>query len=103
MGKGAIILSETVNGSSPRTEHSFQLRFSEALTQTMMPNARIVAWTVTESGEMICDSIEVNVDASFANKVSCHSSLNRDAVENYQLEKTYLYHLMRNIWSVLNG
>jgi len=36
----------------------------------LSPNARIIVWCSTSSGEIITDSMEVNVDAAFANEVS---------------------------------
>jgi len=70
MSKGVIVVSDVVIESSPRNNHEFKLTFSEAMTQLLMPRARVVTWTVTDSGEMISDSLEVHVAASFANKVS---------------------------------
>jgi Alpha-2-macroglobulin bait region domain len=70
LSKGNIVSSDTVTSSNPRSDHEFKLTFTEAMAQLLMPRARLVTWAVTGTGEMISDSLEVNVAASFSNKVS---------------------------------
>ena len=66
-----IVLSEMQQSSSgAKTRHDFSLTFDDAVAQLLSPSAFIVVWCVTSAGEIVSDSLEVNVDAVFKNEVS---------------------------------
>ena len=70
ISKGAILFGDTVLEPSPVIGHQLELTFSEVMAHMMLPSARIVAWTVTSAGEIISDSLQITVNASFSNKVA---------------------------------
>lgn len=49
----------------------YNLELTRELAQRASPNARVLAWYVASNGEVILDSIELVVDALFANQVMC--------------------------------
>ena len=65
LSKGIIVVSNTVTG-----QYRVELDIDEALAQKLAPSARIIAWGITNSGEIITDSLEVTADGAFANDVN---------------------------------
>ena len=75
LSKGIILLSNTVIVSAS-TQYRVELDIDAALAQKMAPSSRIIAWCITDSGEIITDSLDVTVDGAFANTVMKHVTLN---------------------------
>jgi len=72
LSKGVIIRADTRSSSDAKTRHRFTITFNDRLAQLSSPSARVIVWCVTSAGEVITDSLEVSVDAAFANEVySC--------------------------------
>jgi CD109 antigen len=69
LGKGGILLNDKVVGDLS-TEHSFSIWISKDLALKLAPSARFVVWFITNMGEIITDSTELNVGDYFANQVS---------------------------------
>ena len=69
LSKGIILVSSTVAGSAS-TKHRVELNIDAALAQKLAPSARIIAWCITDSGEIITDSLEVTANGAFANTVN---------------------------------
>jgi len=71
LSKGVIILSDTRQSSTgAKTRHEFSLTFDDRVAPLLSPTARIIVWCVTSTGEVITDTLEVSVNAAFANEVS---------------------------------
>ena len=64
-----MLLSNTVNGVAS-TNHHFSVHISSALAIQLAPKAQIVVSCVTDSGEVVADSLTITVTDSFANPVS---------------------------------
>jgi len=70
LSKGVIILADTQSSSEAKSRHHFSLSIDDSIAQLLSPNARVIVWCATSAGEIITDSLEVSVDAAFANEVS---------------------------------
>jgi len=70
LSKGLIILSDTRSAPSAKTRHEFELTVTDQTAQLLSPTARVIVWCVTSDGEVITDSLEVSIDAAFANQVT---------------------------------
>jgi CD109 antigen len=46
------------------------------MAHELAPSARLNVWYVTPSGEIVTDSIELNIDGAFLNEVNSYFSLN---------------------------
>ena len=69
LSKGVIILASTQSSSEAKPRHHFSVTVDDRIAQLLSPNARVIVWCVTNAGEIITDSLEVTVDAAFANEV----------------------------------
>jgi len=58
--------------SSPEAKprHEFSITVDDRLAHLLSPSARVIVWCATSTGEIISDSLEVSIDAAFANEVS---------------------------------
>ena len=66
-----IVLEERRHSATgAKTRHEFSLTFDASTAQLLSPTAHIIVWCVTQTGEIVSDSLEVSVDAAFANEVS---------------------------------
>jgi len=71
LSKGVIVLEERRHSATgAKTRHEFSLTFDASTAQLLSPTAHIIVWCVTQTGEIVSDSLEVSVDAAFANEVS---------------------------------
>ena len=67
LSRGNIVHSQIVNMGQMK-EKDVDVHVTEAMAQRMVPSARLLVWC-SYAGEMLVDSIELNVDGGFANKV----------------------------------
>ena len=68
--KGEMIEQSFVEtGTSPQTEHSFTLDMTSDLAKKLSPTARVMAMYLTTSGEVIVDTLLIQVDGAFSNEV----------------------------------
>ena len=51
-------------------DHAYTLPIDDVLAQQLAPKARIVAWYVTDTNEVVSDSVDFKVDGAFRNDVS---------------------------------
>ena len=66
-----IVLEERRHSATgAKTRHEFSLTFDDSTAQLLSPTAHIIVWCITQTGEIVSDSLEVSVDAAFANEVS---------------------------------
>jgi hypothetical protein len=68
LSKAVIIKADTVTGT-PSSVHLLTFQVDSQLAQLLAPTARIVAWYVTEHGEIVADSLDFTVNGAFANQV----------------------------------
>jgi hypothetical protein len=68
LSKAVIVKADTVIGA-PSTVHQLTFQVDSQLAQLLAPTARIVAWYVTEHGEIVSDSLDFSVNGAFANQV----------------------------------
>jgi hypothetical protein len=67
LSKAFIIKADTVIGS-PSDVHELTFQVDSRLAQLLAPTARIVAWYITERGEIVSDSLDFTVNGAFANQ-----------------------------------
>ncbi|ESN94934.1 hypothetical protein HELRODRAFT_180041 [Helobdella robusta] len=76
MAKGQLIRSETKKFKKPLNTQTFSIDITKDLAVQLAPEARFSISIVTENGELIYDSLAVNVVDYFINKVSLTFSKN---------------------------
>ena len=70
VAKEVVVMSRTLNLRTSKTSFDFDIKFTEINTLRIAPQAKFIVWYVTEKGELIADSIAVNVQDYFINKVA---------------------------------
>jgi CD109 antigen len=70
LGKGQIVTSESVSSVTAITERNVYVSITPLLAQTVAPAMTLVVWYVTDSQEIVADSIKLTVSGGFANQVS---------------------------------
>ena len=68
MSKGIVFRSGS-QLAYPSTRKQLSIAVDSDLAQKLAPNARIVVWYITGRGEIVSDSLDFTVNASFANEV----------------------------------
>ena len=69
MAKGILVKSETKKLNKPSVTHSFKICITEKFLVQLAPEARFSVSIVTADGELIYDSLAINVENYFLNKV----------------------------------
>jgi len=65
-----VILANTQRSSTgAKPRHAFSITFNDRIAPLLSPNARVIVWFVTSTGEIVSDSLDISVDAAFANEV----------------------------------
>jgi len=70
MSKGVIVLADTQSSSEAKLRHEFSITVDDRIAQLLSPSARVIVWCATSTGEILSDSLEVSVNAAFANEVT---------------------------------
>jgi len=69
LAKGELVVSDASVFEAGKS-HVYELTLNDALAQELAPKARIVAWYMTDTQEIISDSVDFKVDGAFSNDVS---------------------------------
>jgi len=70
LSKGLIVVSDSASSLTSSTTHTFKIFVSKSLAQTFAPAVTVVAWYMTDTLEILADSIKLTVTGGFANQVS---------------------------------
>lgn len=69
LSKGVVFRAGSQSAAAS-TQNSLSITVDSILAQKLAPNARIVVWCVTNSGEILADSLDFTVNGAFANEVT---------------------------------
>jgi len=70
LSKGLVVVSDSASSLTSSTTHTFNIFVSKSLAQTFAPAVTVVAWYMTDTLEIVADSIKLTVTGGFANQVS---------------------------------
>jgi CD109 antigen len=69
LSKGILIKSDRLTFPAS-TSHDFSISIDTQLSRKLAPAARVVAWYITEAGEIISESLDFSVTGTLTNQVS---------------------------------
>jgi CD109 antigen len=73
IGRGSLVKSATLIFAASKS-HDFLLTIDAQMASTLAPKARLLVWYSTQTGEIISESLDFNVNLAFANQVSASLS-----------------------------
>ncbi|ESO00830.1 hypothetical protein HELRODRAFT_192438 [Helobdella robusta] len=76
LGKGGIQYSNVLSTNSAKKLHTLSVKITAELASLLAPEARVVVFYVTTTGELVADSLALSVVDYFSNKVSLSFSKN---------------------------